>query len=218
MRLAVGEGRHEAPGDALEALAVFVVGIVVDTTHEVVLLVGHDPRAGSIAVIPDRLVAVIRGLHRAVAVVTAVGLGIAVVEAAAGIVVESVDDPVLAFRLVVDSSALGVVPAIAHSGSDEHAVDLVAVEIDGSPVGEGKVVETAHRRAAEASARSLAEVVLIAGLVVDDRDPAVSILAESILGSGVGIAACILGGRLDDADVEGLAIRLTHHLIEGTVI
>ena len=218
MRLAVRKSGDETPGDALEALAIFVVGIVVDTADEVVLLVCHDPRAGSVAMIPHRLVAVVCGLHGAVAVVTAVGLGVAVVEAASGVVMVAVDDPVLAFGLVIHGSALGVVPAVAHARGDEHAVDLVPVQVNRGPVGKGDIVESSHGRSAEASAGSLLQMVLIAGLVIYDGDPAVGVLAELVLGGCVGISAGILGRRLYNADVEGLAIRLAHHLIERAVI
>ena len=218
MGLAVGESGHETPGDTLESLAILVVRVIVDAAYEVVLLVGHDPRTGSVAMVPHGLVAVVSGLHGTVTVVAAVGLGVAIVEAASGVVMVAVDDPVLAFGLVIHGSALGVVPSIAHTGSDEYAVDLVAVQVHGSPVGKGDVVESSHGRSAESSARSLLQQVLVAGLVVDDCDPAVSVLAELVLRGSVSISAGILGRRLDDADVQGLAVGLAHHLIEGPVI
>src|SRR5262249_5942861 len=71
MRLAFGHGGDEAPGDVREAGAEFgAVG--VDATDEIVFLIGHDPRAGRVAVIPAGGVAVVSGLHGAVAVVAAV--------------------------------------------------------------------------------------------------------------------------------------------------
>ena len=111
--------------------------------------------------IPGRGVAVIGRLHGAVAVVAAVGLGIAVIEAAAAIIVAAVDDPVLPLGLVVDGGALGVVPAQAHARRDENAIDLVAHDRDRRPVGDRKVVKSAHGRAAEAAAGRLGEVVIL---------------------------------------------------------
>jgi hypothetical protein len=58
-------------------------------------------------------------------------------------------------------------------------------------------------------------------LVVDDTDPAVRIGAELILCGGIGVSARIRnwrGNRLDNANVQGLTVRLAQNLIEGTVI
>ena len=112
--------------------------IRVDAADQVVLLVGHDPRAGSASVIPGAGVAVVGGFHGAVVVVAAVGLGVAVVEAAAGVEVQAVDDPVLALRLVVDRGALRVVIAEAHARLDEDAVDLVAHDRNRRHVGDAE--------------------------------------------------------------------------------
>ena len=218
VRLAVGRGRDEAPGDGLEALAELVLRVVIDTAHEVVLLVGHDPRTRGLAVVPRRLVAEIGGLHGAVAVVAAVGLGIAVVEAAAGVVVVAADHPVLALGLVVHGRADRVVEAQAHARGDEDAVHLVAHHVHRGPVGHGDVVVAAHGGAAEAAARSLVEVVALAGLVIEDGNPAVGVLAEGVLGRGVGIAARIVRRGLDHADVEGLVVRGAHDLVERAVV
>ena len=51
--------------------------------------------------IPGGGVAVVCGFHGAVVVVAAVNLGVAVIEAAAGVEVVAVDDPVLPFGLIV---------------------------------------------------------------------------------------------------------------------
>ena len=130
----------------------------------------------------------------------------------------AVDDPVLAFGLIIHGSALGVIPAISHTGSDEHAIDLMTVQVYRSPIGEGYIVESSHGRSAESSARCLTEMVLISGLVVDDSDPAVGVFAELVLRGCVGISAGVLGRRLDDADVQRLAVGLAHNLIERPVI
>src|SRR5580704_16051928 len=210
MRLALGDRGNESPGDAGQVGAEFgAVG--VDATDEIVLLIGHDPGAGSWSIEPAAGGAVVGGFHGAVVVVAAVDLGVAIVEAAAGVVVLAVDDPILALGLIVDCRALGVVLAEAHAGLDEDAVRFVAHDSDGRHVGDRKVVKPAHGRAAESAARRLSEVVVFGRLVVDGGDPAVGVGAERVLGGGVGVATGIRdrrGDRLDDADVQSLAIRL----------
>src|SRR6185369_6799721 len=99
---------------------------VVDTAHQVVFLVGHDPRTGSRTAIPGGGVAVIGGLHGAVAIVAAVGLGVAIVETATGVVVLAVNNPILPLRLVVDRGTLSIILAKAHARLDEETVDSVA--------------------------------------------------------------------------------------------
>ena len=141
--------------------------------------------------IPAGGVAVVGGFHGAVAVVAAVGLGVAVVEAAAGVEVLAVDDPVLPLRLVVDRGALRVVLAQAHARLDEDAVSLVAHDRDRRHVGDREIVEPAHGRAAESAARRLGEVVVLAGLVVEGGDPAVRVGAERVLRGRVGVSARI---------------------------
>ena len=115
--------------------------------------------------------------------------------------------------LVVNGDALGVVPAESHTGSYERAVDFVAVNGDGGPVGDGDVIESTHCVAAESSAGSLLEVVSVRTLVIDDGNPAVSVFAEFVLGLGVGVSVGIY-----DFDVQGLSVRLTHYLVERTVV
>ena len=110
MRCTVSGCGHETPVDALQSLAELVVRIRVHAADKVVLLVGHDPRTGAVAVVPGALGTEVSGLHGAVAVIAAVGLGVAVVEAASGVVMVAADDPVLAFSLVVNCGAVGIVP------------------------------------------------------------------------------------------------------------
>ena len=218
VRFAIGGCRHEAPADAGQALAILVVRIGVHASHEVVLLVGHDPRTRSVTVVPQRLVAVVGGLHGAVAVVAAVGLGVAIVEAAAGIVVVSVDDPVLAFGLVVDSRAVRVVLPQAHARHEEETIDFMPHQGDGGHVRDGHRVESAERGPDKGAAGSLIQVVALAGLVIKDGDPAGGVLAEFVLRGGVGIAARIAGGSGDDADVQRSPVGLAHHLVQGAFI
>src|SRR5204862_2404729 len=94
VRFALGHRGHESPGDIRQVWAAFG-SICCDTTHQVVLLVRHDPRAGRRPVIPSAGVTVVGGFHGAVVVVAAVDLGVAVIEAAAGIVMPAVNEPIL---------------------------------------------------------------------------------------------------------------------------
>ena len=162
MRLSVGCGGNETPADAGQVGAVLVVRIRIYATHQVILLVGHDPWSGSLSAIPGRLVAEIGSLHGAVTVIAAVCLGVAVVKAAAGVVVMSVYHPVLAFGLVIDCGAVGIVPAQAHSGGDEDTIYLVSHDGYGCPVCHRNVVEAAHGMTAESSARGLLQVIALA--------------------------------------------------------
>ncbi len=124
----------------------------------------------------------------------------------------------LSLRLVVDRGALRVVHAEAHARLDEHAVDLVAHDRDRRHVGDGDVVEPAHGRPAERAARRLGQVVVLGRLVVDGGDPAVRVGAERVLCGRVGVAARIRAGGLDDADVQGPAVRLAEDLVERAVV
>ena len=217
---ALGDRGHESPGDVRQVDAEFG-SIRVDATDKVVLLVGHDPRAGRVAVIPGQGVAVVGGFHGAVVVVAAVDLGVAVVEAAAGVVVVAVDDPVLPLRLVVDSGAFRVVLAEAHARRDENAVDLMAHDRNRRHVGDRKIVKPTHGRAAESAARCLGEVVVLGGLVVDLADPAVGVGAERVLRGRVRVSTRIRNRRrdgLNDADVQSLAVRLAQDLVERAVV
>ena len=171
--------------------------------------------------IPGRGVAEVGGFHGAVVVVAAVDLGVAVVEAAAGVEVLAVDDPVLPLRLVVDRGALRVVLAEAHARRDEDAIDLVAHDRNRRHVGDRQVVEAAHGRAAESAAGRLGQIVVLGRLVVDRGDPAVGVGAERVLRSRVGVSARIRNRRrdgLDNADVQGLAVGLAQHLVERAVV
>ena len=111
--------------------------------------------------------------------------------------------------------------AEAHARLDEDAVGLVAHDRNRRHVGDRKIVEPAHGRAAESAAGRLGEVVVLGGLVVDGGDPAVRIGAERVLRGRVGVSARIRNRRrdgLDDADVQGLAVRLAQHLVERAVV
>lgn len=88
-------------------------------------------------------------------------------------------------------------------------------------VGEREVVKPTHGRAAESAARRLSEVVVLAGLVVNDRGPAVCVGAERVLRGRIGLSASIRDrrrGGLDNADVQCLTIGLAQDLVERAVV
>src|SRR5947208_15674115 len=151
MRFSLSNCSHEAPVDVRHIDAQFG-SIPVDASDQIVLLVRHNPGAGGISVIPRASIPEIGGFHGAVVVITAVDLGIAVVEAAAGVVVETDNDPVLSLRLVIDCCALGIILAQSHSGLDENTVGFVSHYGNRRHVGEWEVVKSAERRAAESTA------------------------------------------------------------------
>src|SRR5277367_4830590 len=125
VRLAFGDRSDESRRKARQA-STELGSIRVHAANQVVLLVRHGPWAGRRAVIPATGIAVVRGLHGAVAVIAAIDLGVAVIEAATGIEVQAVDHPILPLRLVVDRGAFRVVYSQSHSWFDEDAVGLVA--------------------------------------------------------------------------------------------
>ncbi len=168
--------------------------------------------------IPRGAVSVIGRFHGAVVVVAAVDLGVAVIEAAPGVIVQAVDDPIGAFCLVVDCCAFCVILAQPHTWRYEDAICLVAHDCDGRHVRDRQVVEAAHSWAAESAARRLGKVIVLRRLIVDHRDPALGLRAKYVLGRRIGIAARIDGRWRHNADVEGLAIGLPHHLVERPVI
>ena len=208
MRFTLGDSCHEPPDDRRQ-LCARLGSIGVDAAYEIVLLVGHDPWTWRDSVIPAGGVAVVGGLHGAVVIVAAVDLGVAVVEAAAVVEVQPIDDPVLPLGLVVYRGALHVILTEAHAWHDKEAIDLVAHNRHRSHVGNRQVVKAPHRRTAEATAGSLNEIVVLGRLIVDGRDPAVSVGTERVLCGSVGVPARVWYrrcGRLDDGDVQRLTV------------
>ncbi len=125
----------------------------------------------------------------------------------------------LPFGLIVDGRARRVVVPETHARLDEHAVDRVPRDGDGRHVGDRQVVEPAHGRAAESAARRLRQVVVVAGLVVDLRNPAVRVRAERVLRGRVGVPARLaVRARLHDADVARGEVGLAQHLVERAVV
>ena len=134
----------------------------------------------------------------------------------------TVNDVIDTFRFVIDRDAARTVVPKPHARHDVHAVSLVAADRNWSHVRDRLGIECSFRRAWELWAgRPLVEVVALAGLVVNKIDDADRIGAKRILRRGVGVSARIRNrrrGRLDDADIHGLAIRLTLHLIKAAVV
>ena len=175
----------------------------------------------AVAAIPGSSVAKVQGFHRAVVIVAAVDFGVAIVEAATGIEVLAIHDPVFSLRLVVDCGAFRIVMAQAHARLDEDAVYLVSHDCDRHHVSEGKVVEPAQGRTAESATGCLREIVVLGRLVVDRGDPAVCVGAEPVLRDRVGVSACVRNGRgnrLDNTNIQGLTVRLPQNLIERAAI
>src|ERR1700761_8684243 len=100
MRLALGNGGHEAPGNAGQVGAA-LGAVLVHAANKIVLLIGHDPRALAGTAEPRGGVPEVEGLHGAVVIIAAVDLSVAVVETATGVVMFAAHHPILPFCLVV---------------------------------------------------------------------------------------------------------------------
>src|SRR6185312_9245334 len=168
--------------------------------------------------IPGSGIAKVGGFHGSIAVIAAISLRVSVVVTAATIVVTAVDYPVLAFGLIVNGGSVSVIPPQPHSWCDEDAINLVSHDRDRRPIGDRNVVESSHGWPVESAVRRLNQVVAVARLIVKRRDPAISIGAESILRLRVRVSTRIPPGGLHHADVQSLAVRLTHDLIQRAVV
>ena len=83
----------------------------------------------------------------------------------------------------------------------------------------GRVLNPPFAGPLKVSRRRLVEVVALAGLIIDEFDDADRVGAEGVLRGRVGVSARHpIGGGLDDADVQGLAVRLAHDLVERAVV
>src|SRR5205814_10728836 len=129
------------------------------TSPQTVLDIAHHPRAVAGALAPNDAFAKIHGFHRAFAVVVAVALHVAVVEATASVEEITGDHRVLCLGVVALGGPAGVVVAIADAWHDVHAVHLVSPEGDRQSLRVGFVVGSglgaAHGR--------LREVISLAG-------------------------------------------------------
>ncbi len=136
--LALDDGGDEPVVDGGE-----VVVARVHPGEQAPLQVGHDPRTGSGPVAPLLVGAEVDGLHDGGGVGLAVGLRVAVVEAAPLVVVGAVQDGVDALGLVAGGDAVGVVVAVAGAGLDADAVGLLAADGDRGRLRVGQVVPSA---------------------------------------------------------------------------
>lgn len=138
------------------------------------------------------------GIHVASVVVAIVHFGIAKVEAALAVEMESGGDHVHAFGPAVDGRAYRGVVAIAHAGGDSDAVDLVPMHGYGESVGyRGEVVTSGTRAVRRATRRCGYEVVMVGRLVVDLGDSADRVCAKGVLCSGIGVPVA------EKANVDG---------------
>ena len=205
---AVHEHRHEAP--VRDGRDVVLFGVIA--REQAGFHVGHDPGTFAVAAAPGGGGAIVGGLHRAGAHGAAVGRGIAVVEAAAAVVMVSVDDIVHPLRLVVHGETAGVVAAVAHAGHDIGSVDLLPAEEGGGHVGDGAGVETALVRSLERSRRRRQQVIAHPGLVVNHRDVAHGAFAKGVLRRGIGDTV------LSGIDVQRRTVAFADHLIQRAAV
>ncbi|KAI6758277.1 hypothetical protein HG530_010517 [Fusarium avenaceum] len=164
-----------------------VLGVL--SREEAVLKISHEPRATARTGSPDGVVTKVNGFHVTVACVFAVGLGIAVVEAAATVVVSSIENSVHTLWLISRSRPTDLVVAVSSSGRDENTVCLLPVQGDWCTIGTGKVVIAICLRAIETTRRSLCQMVIPTGLVIDDSDKTGGAAAERVLSRGICHAA-----------------------------
>ena len=147
-----------------------------------------------------------------------------VVKTAAAIVVSAIDDVIDSLGFVINRDVNGIVVTKPHARHDVNAVSLVAADCDGCHVGDWLGVKRALRGTLEGSRGRLVEVVVSAGLIIDDVDDADRVDAERILRDCIRISARVAtrarGRRdgLDCADVQGLTIRVTLYLVERTIV
>src|SRR5262249_5589915 len=159
----------------------------------------HDPGAVAGTEAPDLDVAEVDGLHGPGAVIVVIGLGVAVIEAAAAVEVGAVEDGVLAFEVVAGGDVPGAVVAVAVTRCDEDSVGCVATDRHRG----GGSVREAVRAAGRAAARRVGEVVAVAGLVEDLGDDARGAGAERVLRGGVGGSAGTQRGDVSSGIVGG---------------
>src|SRR6185437_11889865 len=120
--LVAGAALDHGGGEPVVGGGVAGVEAGVGAGVQAVLQVAHDPRAVAGAEAPDLDAAEVDGFHGAGAVVVVVGLGVAVVEAAAAVEVGAVDDVVDALGVVAGGDVLGGVVAVPVTGRDVDAV------------------------------------------------------------------------------------------------
>src|SRR5690348_10092498 len=109
MGFTIGHGSYKPPVDTLQVRTILVVRRGVHTTYQVIFLVGHHPWPGCLPMIPGICISVVGRFHCAIAIITAVGLCIAIIKTASRIIVVTIDNPVLAFCLVINGCTFYIV-------------------------------------------------------------------------------------------------------------
>lgn len=141
------------------------------------------------------------------------GLGIAIVEAAPGVVVCAVQDRVHTLGGIPGGNAIGVVVPVPGSGRNENAICFLAVESDGCASGTGEVVIAIGLWALEASGGRLGQMIAATGLIIDDGDQASGPRTETVLSSSVSDSSS--GQR---CNISCSAVGAPFHLVEGAGI
>ena len=151
-----------------------------------------------------------------VARVATAGLGVAVIEAAATVVVSAVENRVHTFGRIASSCAAGGVVAVAGAGRHEDTVRLLAVQRDRCPNRAGQIIVAIGFWAVEAAGWSLGEMITTTGLIVNNCDEASRAGAEGVLASGIGDTS---GGQWRDGGrgVVGAAFNLVQGAGKGAV-
>src|SRR5208283_57972 len=152
-------------------------GSLVTSSKETVLEVRHHPGAGASTLAPTGGVAEIDGFHGSGAVVRVVRLRVAVIVAAPTVVEGAAGHHVLGLRLVAGRDPRGTVVAITVASHNVDAVDRMATD---GQLESGRVCFVIWCVLSLAR-RGFAEVVALAGLVIDDRDGACRAGAERVL-------------------------------------
>ena len=191
------------------ALVARVAGIVaVAAAEQAVFQVRLHPRARSVARGEPAQGAEVDRVHVTVAVVAVVGLGVAVVEAAAAVDVGAAGHHVGALRLGSGRHSRGGIVAVPGSRAHEDPVDLMAPGHDRQ---RGRV--RADVRPSGPAGWPDREVVVLRGLVEDLGDGARGARAERVLRRRVGVAS-----RGERPDVRGGAVRRAPDLVQRAVV
>ena len=189
------------------------------TGEQVVLEISHDPRTVALtSAAPAITCSKVESLHSSVTDtisrrILVVGLSVTIVEAASTVVVSTVEDSVHALGIIVGGNASGLIVTVAGHGRTEHTVGLLAVQGDRSSVSTGQEIHTTGFRAiTSATTGSTAQVVVVAGLIVDDGDAASLAIAEGILSIGVSGAASGHGTNILSGTIT------TEELVERSIV
>src|SRR6185369_12964383 len=166
---------------------------------EAILQIRHHPGSGTGAFAPDGGGAEVDRFRSAFAVVSAVSLHVAIIEAAARVVNVTRNHHVLCLGVVTSRGATGLIVAISNARHQPQAICGMVSELDRTRFGVCFVTRGEFRPAA----RCLGEVIAPSGLIVNDRDGTRAVGAEAVLGSRVG-----KGSRSEGSDVVGFALSV----------